>query len=192
MLKDPRNLLWIAPLAALLTLPLWKPLAADILSPVRKGTESPGTALTSKHALSASEMNGVQFEQSRNGLKEWLMTAGRLYSTESDSSLQFEDVKGSFFGVAGEKDETRIRSQKAGYDEDTGKITLLGKVVIQNDKGYEIRTESLEYLVAEKKIRSTSAVSINGGNFEVSGNRLLYDTRKRDFRLEGNVVCRIW
>ena len=192
MLKDQRNLLWLVPLAALLTMPLWKPFAADILSPARQGTPLSGSSLTNRGSLRVSEMSGVQFEQSKNGSKEWFITASSLYSTEEDSSLQLEDVQGLFFGSAGTNVETRFRSQKARYNEDINMITLQGRVVIENNKGYEMHTESLEYLAAEKTIKTTSAVNIRGSNFEVSGDQLLYDTAKGNYRLAGNVVCNIW
>jgi LPS export ABC transporter protein LptC len=192
MLKDPRNLLWIVPLTALLTLPLWKPFAVGFLIPERKETGSAAPSLTSSRALSSSEMTGVQFEQSKNGVKEWLLTASRLYSTENDSDMKLEDVKALFFGTTGKNGETRIRSQKAKYNADTKQITLQGGVVIQNDKGYKMQTDSLEYLAAEKKIRTTSAVNIQGSNIQVSGNQLLYDIVTGDYSLEGNVVCKIW
>ena len=192
MLKDSRNLLWIVPLVALLTMPLWKPFAADILSPVRKETGSLPPSLTNIRALSSSEMSGVEFEQSKNGVKEWFLTASRLYSAESDSDMQLEDVKGLFFGDAGENKETRIRSKAARYNADTKRITLQGEVVIQNEKGYEMQTDSMEYLAAEKKIRTTSAVTIQGNNIEVSGNQLFYDIATGNYRLEGNVVCKVW
>lgn len=192
MLKDPRNLLWIVPLAALLTMPIWKPLAANFLSPVRKEAASPVPSLTSIGALNTSEMTGVKFEQSKNGTREWLLTASRLSSSEGDPDLQFEDVKAMFFNNSGKKEGTRIRSQNARYNADTKKITLNGKVVINNDEGYEMQTDSLEYLAAEKKIRTTSAVSIQGSNIEVSGKRLVYDTVTGNYSLAGMVVCRIW
>lgn len=192
MLKDPRNLLWIFPLATLLTLPLWKPFAADFLTPKQKATSSAGPSVTSSRALNSSEMKGVQFEQSKNGAKEWLLTANRLYSSENDSDMQLEEVKALFFGTAGENEETHIRSQKARYNAATKQITLQGEVVIKNDKGYEMQTESLEYLAAEKKIRTTSPVNIQGSNIEVSGNQLLYDTVTGNYSLEGNVVCKVW
>lgn len=192
MLKDPRNFLWIVPLVALLSMPLWKPFAADLLSPVRRETGAPVPSLANTKILSSSEMSGVQFEQSKNGIKEWHLTASRLYSTGNDSDMLLEDVKGLFFGTAGANEETRIRSQKATYNSGTKQITLQGEVMIQNDKGYEMRTDSLEYLAAEKKIRTTSPVNILGSNIEVSGNRLLYDTVTGNYRLEGEVVCRVW
>ena len=195
MLKDPRNLLWLLPLAVLMTLPLWKPFAADFLSPARKSKEAALHAvpsLTGIKALSSSDMTGIQFEQSKNGTKEWLLTAGRLSSSESDANLQFEDVTALFFGSSGENEETRIRSNRARYNADTRQLTLEGKVVINNDQGYEMKTDSLQYLAAEKKIRTTSEVKIHGHKIKVRGNRLEYDTVTGNYNLSGNVVCRIW
>jgi len=192
MMKDPRNLLWIVPLAALLSLPLWKPLAADFLSPERKKTPPPLPSLTNSRVLTSTEMDGVHFEQSKNGIKEWFLTASRLYSRENDSDMELQDVNALFFGATGENEETSIRSQKARYNAETKHLTLQGKVVVQNQKGYEMRTESLEYVAVEKKIRTTSAVQVKGNNIEVSGKRLFYDTVTGDFSLTGNVICRIW
>ena len=192
MMKDPRNLLWIVPLAVLLTFPLWEPLAADFLSPERRKTPPPAVSLAKSDVLTSTEMDGVHFEQSKNGVKEWLLTANRLYSVDSDSDMKLEDVEALFFGSGGKNDETSIRSQKARYNSGTRQLVLQGKVVVQNQKGYEMRTESLEYVAVEKKIRTTSPVKIKGDNIEVSGKRLLYDTVTGDYILSGNVVCRIW
>lgn len=193
MLKDPRNILWIAPLVALLTMPFWKPLALDILSPARKETGTPVPSLANTEILSSSEMSGIEFEQIKNGTKEWQLFASRLISEGSDSDMLLEDVKGLFFGsTSGKNEETRIRSKKARYKSDTRQITLQGEVVIQNSKGYEMQTDVLEYFAAEKKIRTTSPVTIQGSNITVSGNKLFYDLVTGNYRLEGNVVCKVW
>ena len=192
MMKDPRNLLWIIPLALLLSLPLWKPLAVDFLSPDRGKTMPPVPSLTNSRVLTSSEMDNVHFEQSKNGIREWLLTATRLYSSENDSNMELEDVSARFFGSTGNNRETDINSRKAIYNSETKQLILKGNVVVQDQKGYEMRTESLEYIAVEKKIRTTSAVIVKGSNIEVSGNRLHYDTVTGDYSLEGNVVCRVW
>ena len=192
MLKDPRNLLWFVPLAALLTFPLWKPLAADFLNPVRQEITNSLSSLTNIRDLNSSDMADVEFEQNKNGSREWLLTAGRLSRSEGDPDLQFEDVKAVFFNSTEEREEARVKSRNAFYNQDTQKITLKGKVVINNNAGYEIQTDAIEYLAAEKKIRTTSAVNILGNNIKVSGNRLVYDTVTGNYSLKGNVVCRIW
>ena len=192
MMKDPRNLLWIIPLAALLTLPFWKPLASDFFIPEHDKASPSVPTLTNSGALPTTAMEGVHFEQSKDGVKEWLLTADRLYSAENDSDMRFEDVKGFFSGTAGENGETRIRSQKAKYNTDSRQLTLLGKVVIQNQKGYEMQTESLEYAAVDKKIRTLSPVHVKGNNIEVSGKSLLYDIATGNYSLIGNVVCKVW
>ena len=192
MMKDPRNLLWILPLAVLLAFPLWKPLAANFLSPERKKTIPFLPSLTNSRVLTSTEMDGVHFEQSKNGVKEWFLTASRLYSLENDSDMELEDVKALFFGTTGKKEEASIRSQKARYNADTRQLTLKGEVVVQDHRGYEMQTKSLEYIAADKKIRTTSAVHVTGNNIDVSGKRLLYDIATGNYSLEGNVVCKVW
>ena len=106
--------------------------------------------------------------------------------------MRFEDVKALFFGTVGENEETRVRSRKARYNSDSRQLTLQGKVVVQNQKGYEMQTESLEYAAVDKKIRTTSPVHVKGNNIEVSGKSLLYDIATGNYSLTGNVVCSIW
>lgn len=192
MLKDPRNLLWILPLAALLALPFWKPFVAEFLSPERKTAGQQSASLAASDFQGSSEMTGVHFVQDKNGRREWLLRASRLYSSGADEVMQLEDVNAVFFSTAGEKDETRIRSRTAGYNPANKEISLQGAVVIENDKGYEMQTESLEYLAAQKKITSTAPVNIKGNNIAVSGNRLFYDIVSGNYRLDGDVVCRVW
>ena len=192
MLKDPRNLLWFVPLAALLTFPLWKPLAADFLNPVRQEITNSLSSLTNIRDLNSSDMADVEFEQNKNGSREWLLTASRLTRSEGDPDLRFENVKAVFFSSTEGREEARVKSRNAVYNPDTQKITLKGKVVINNNAGYEMQTDAIEYLAAEKKIRTTSAVNILGNNIKVSGNRLVYDTITGNYSLNGNVVCRIW
>ena len=192
MLKDSRNLLWFVPLAALLTFPLWKPLAVDFLNPVRQEITNSVSSLTNLRDLNSSDMAEVEFEQNKNGSREWLLTASHLSRSEGDPDLRFENVKAVFFNSTEEREEARVKSSNAFYNPDTQKITLKGKVVINNNAGYEIQTDAIEYLAAEKKIRTTSAVNILGNNIKVSGNRLVYDTITGNYSLKGNVVCRIW
>ncbi len=191
-MKDPRNLLWIIPLALLLTLPLWKPLAVDYLSPGQNRAVSAVPSLPNPGVLTSTEMDGVQFEQSKDGVREWSLTASRLYSQENDSDMELEDVEAFFYGTSGKEEETNVNSRKARYNSSTRQLILQGNVIVQNQQGYEMLTESLEYVPAEKKIRTTAPVHIKGNNIEVKGKKLLYDTVTGNYILAGDVVCRIW
>jgi LPS export ABC transporter protein LptC len=192
MFKNPRNLLWLLPLAALLATPLWKPVVIKFLSPKRSRTDAPVPSFTSTRTLTSSEMQNVHFEQNRNGEQEWVLTASRLYSAEGDADLRLVDVSARFFGSAENNRITTIRSQKARYDARGKKLLLQGRVVIQNDKGYEMQTESLAYLEKEKKIKTDSKVEITGSNISVRGETLVYDVTSGDYQLEGDVFCKTW
>jgi LPS export ABC transporter protein LptC len=192
MIKDPRNLLWITPLALLLTLPVWKPMVASFLSPERKADVKPVASLTNLRTQTSSEMNGIQFEQSSHGVREWLLTASRLHSSENESVMELEDVRAMFYGTGDKSDETRISSHRANYISGTRQLYLQGEVVVKNQQGYEMLTESLEYLPMQKKIQTLSPVRIKGENIKVSGRKLLYDITTGNYSIEGNVVCRVW
>ena len=192
MLKDPRNLLWIAPLALLVTLPLWQPLAQDILSPARRQSEATALAPVTQAVQGSSTMEGIEFEESRNGTKEWRLTAGRMVSTENDPDMLLDDVQGFFFGKTGNREEARFKSRSGTYNTETRQITLTGDIVLEDAAGYEMRTNSLHYSAAEKIMRTKTPVTVRGSNIEVSGNRLLYDIGTGQYLLEGNVVCRVW
>ena len=137
MLKDKRNFLWLVPLGALLTLPLWKPLVADFLNPVRHATVPSTPSMTNKLTLNSSAMTGVQFEQSQNGSKQWLINASRLSSSENDANLQFQEVQALLFNNDKRQEKTSISSQRASYNSTSKQLTLTGKVIVQNGAGYE-------------------------------------------------------
>ena len=192
MIRDSRNFLWIVPLVLLLAYPLWKPLAVGFLKPEPGKTVQSPPSLRNSRALTSAEMDGVQLEQSKNGIREWYLTAGHLNSREGDSYMEMEDVSARFFDGEGKDEAAHIRSRRAIYNSDTRLLTLLGSVLVQNRQGYEMRTESLEYTGVDKKIKATSKVRVTGSNIDVRAGRLLYDLPTGDYSLEGNVVCRMW
>jgi LPS export ABC transporter protein LptC len=135
----------------------------------------------------------VDFMQARDDRKEWQIKAARMYSLDGEKDIRLEDVEALFYGKSGKgQGETRISSQKARYNADNKLLNLQGQVVIRDNRGYEIQTESLNYLENDKKINTASKVQINGSNIAVSGESLMYDIVSGNYHLEGNVVCRVW
>lgn len=192
MFKNPRNLLWQVPLAALLTMPFWKPHLADFLSPARNREDIRPPSLAATSDLTISEMHNVHFEQARKGKKEWVISANRLYGTPGDADLGLVDVAASFFSGPNNKRSMDIRSKEARYHAAVQELNLRGDVIIQNMKGYTMQAESLVYLENEKKIKTESDVRITGANISVSGKSFEYDIASGDYRLNGNVICKVW
>jgi LPS export ABC transporter protein LptC len=193
MIKEPRNLLWIVPLVGLITFPLWQPIAAKILRPPHSVEKKADAILSAERGTRTAEMLEVDFMQSKAGRKEWQIKAGRMYSLDGEKDIQLEEVEAIFFGDPVKKTgQTQIRSQRASYNADQQLLNLHDQVVINDVRGYEILTESLAYLGKEKKITTDSKVKITGSNIAVRGDRLVYDVESGNYRLEGNIVCKVW
>jgi len=185
--------LWIVPLIGLITSPLWQPVAAKLLRPPAGVEKKAATLLSASRLTRTAEMLEVDFLQSRDGTKEWQIKASRMYSQDGEKDARLEDIKAVFFGEPGnDAVQTRISSRRARYDADKQLLNLQDQVVINDHRGYEIQTESLEYLGKEKKIKTGSKVHITGSNFTVSGESLMYDVESGNYHLEGNVVCKVW
>jgi LPS export ABC transporter protein LptC len=193
MIKEPRNLLWVMPLICLLSFPFWKPIAAKLLSPADGVGEQADSVVDVSQGVRSGEMFEIDFTQARGDRKEWQIRATRMYSLEDDKDIMLENVEALFLGKS-DKDEgqTSINSQKAKYNADSQLLNLHGQVVIRDNRGYEIRTESLNFLEKEKKIKTDSKVKINGSNIAVTGESLMYDIVSGNYRLEGSVVCNVW
>ena len=193
MIKEPRNLLWAVPLICLISFPLWQPIAAKILKPPHGVNEQVHSMRVALQGTSSGEMLEVDFMQAREDRKEWQIKAARMYSLDGEKDIRLEDVEALFYGKsAQEQGQTRISSRKARYIADSQLLNLQGQVVIRDSKGYEIQTESLNYLDKEKKINTESKVQINGSNISVSGESLTYEVESGNYRIEGNVVCKVW
>jgi LPS export ABC transporter protein LptC len=193
MIKEPRNLLWILPLIGLITFPLWQPIAAKILRPPQSVEKKAEAMLFAERGTRTAEMLEVNFMQSKTGRKEWQIKASRMYSLDGEKDIQLEEVEAIFFGDSvKDTGQTQISSRRASYNADQQLLNLHDQVVINDARGYEILTESLEYQGKEKKITTDSEVKITGSNIAVSGERLMYDVESGNYRLEGNVVCKVW
>ena len=181
------------PLIGLVTLPFWQPFAAKLLRPPPGVEKKTDTILSASRMTRTAEMLEVDFIQSREGNKEWQIKAGRVYSLDGEKIVKLEDIEAVFFGDPGNDSvQTIISSRWARYDADTKLLNLQDQVVINDDRGYEIQTDSLHYLGQKKIIQSGSKVLITGTNIAVSGENLMYDVESGDYRLEGNVVCKVW
>ncbi len=193
MIKEPRNLLWIVPLIGLIAFPLWQPIAAKLLRPPPGAEKKAGTILSVTRGTRTAEMLEVDFIQSKEGSKEWQIKAAKMYSLGGEKDVKLEDIEALFFGDPGnDAAQIKISSRLARYDADKQHLKLQDQVVINDDRGYEIQTELLHYLGKEKKIKSGTKVRITGSNIAVSGETLMYDLVSGNYRLEGNVVCKVW
>lgn len=182
IVKNPRNLLWLVPLALFLTSPLWKPGLASFLKP-RGGYESTPQISFDEEPAQSFIMDSITITMSSEGRVEWVVNAERAFTGQSDKEIGMIDVDALYTDE--EKNETTVTSSQGMYDVDARHLILMDNVIIRKPAAkQEMYTDLLHYYDAEKRVVSPGDVEIKGPEYSIKAGRLNYDLASKayDFR----------
>lgn len=186
----PRNLLWILPLAMLVSAPAWKGPLGRFLAP-RGGLDLAASALAGR----TFRMEGVVFSQMNRDQVEWRLEAGEMASGDNENDLRFTDIRALLYGEAPAGEEagaTVITSPRGRYDTETEILDLLDNVVVQAEGGYELHADSAAFAARRNQVTAKGGVRLSGGNFKASGRQFRFDLASRNMELEGQVRFQAW
>jgi len=171
--KNPRNLLWLVPLALFLTSPLWKPVLASFLKP-RGGYEPPTMVSNEKEPSQSFIMDTITITMSNRGRVEWVVNAVRAFTGQSDKEIGMIGVDALYTDK--NNDKTNITSSQGMYDVDKRHLILMDNVVIRKPATkQEMFTELLHYYDARKMLVSPGDVKIKGPDYSIEAGRLDYN-----------------
>jgi len=166
-----RNLLWIVPLALLVTSPLWKPSAVAFLRP--RGGYDAHLAALAIHRGQNFVMDTITITLTSKGREEWTINAQRAFTGKTDKELGMIEVKALY---QGKKEPITISSNRGTYFIDQRHLILIDNVVIRKPKaGEELYTDLLHYYDATKMAVSPVDVDIKGPRFSLQAGRMDYD-----------------
>lgn len=172
MIKNPRNLLWVIPLALFVTSPLWQPLVADFLAP--RGEFAQGGQVANAPESQHFVMDTVVIVLTSNGNEEWQITSERAQTGENDREIRMDLVNAIYIGK--EKPPTHITSRQGKYFIDQRHLQLIDDVVISRPKTREkLYTDLLDYYDETKMAVSPGDVKLVAPNFQLEGGRMDYD-----------------
>ena len=180
MLSKPRNLLWILPLAIILSSPLWQSYVAEFLTP--RGGYDAKVAAAYKRQSQNFIMDQVSITLSTNGEVTWRINAERAHTGKTDRDIGMIEVDAHY--TAKGKAPIHITSNKGWYQMDNQHLTLLENVIVRKPEQNEaLFTDILHYYDATKMLVSPVNVDIQGPKFEVEAGRMDYDlaTEAYDF-----------
>ena len=172
MIKNPRNLLWIIPLALIGSSPLWKSTVADFLKP--RGGYDATVAEAYKRKEQHFIMDDIAITMAGNGRVEWRIKAQRAFTGKTDREIGMIDVHAVYTGKG--KDPVKISSNRGTYLMDQRHLILIDNVVVRNPAKNEVLyTDLLHYYDANKMITSPVDVDIQGEGFSLQAGRMDYD-----------------
>jgi len=173
ILKNPRNLMWLLPLALFLTSPLWKPGLASFLKP-RGGYGYQPVVGGEEKASQNFIMDTITITMSDRGRVDWVINAEKAFTGQSDKEIGMKGVDALYTDKNGIK--TLINSSRGMYDVDERHLILEDNVVIRKPgAGQEMFTDLLHYYDDRKTAVSPGDVEIKGPNYKIDAGRMRYD-----------------
>jgi len=185
MNMNSRNVIWLVPLALLLTFPLWRIPLAAFLAP--RGGYDPALAQNRPDAHDFT-MNTVHITQSHNGKTTLDLIATRAMTGKTTNEFKMEDVNATIITEQGE--HTYVTAKKGIFDKGSSLLSLIDDVVIKKPKDkYEIYTDLLHYNDKTKIANCPGATRLIGDKVTIKGGSLKYNTVSSNYDIGGRVYC---
>ena len=170
-MKSKRNLLWILPLAAAFSSPIWKPPLKAFLTP--RGGYDPELAAKLSKQQQNFVMDEITITLTTRAEKEWVINAERAFTGKSARELGMIEVHALY---TGKKEPITITSNRGTYFLDKRHLILIDNVVVRKPESHEeLFTDLLHYYDADKMLISPVDVDIRGPNFTLQAGRMDYD-----------------
>ena len=184
MMTGYRNILWLLPVALLLSWPIWGGAFTRCWPRVAvwPATLAAPQATT---AVAGFSMEGVLFSQLKNGVRDWQIQAKQLYSGEDQDRMQLVTVEAQVFKNA----ERRfvITGQEGEYNSKKKILVMRNGVNVQAENGMLVQSDSISYDDQARKITTRSPVQITGKGMDIHGKGMDYDMQEDSYDVSGRV-----
>ena len=177
-----RNSIWLLPLLAIISGPLWWTAVGDLLKP-RGSFDAPAPPPSTQ--LKTFVLDEVLLVQNRDGRDEFVLKAAKVNSGIHDDVLELEKIEVQLMDDDGRP--TVLTGGEAFYHTDQQIITIIDNVRVQTPDGQEMRTEALRYLTKYRKIKTAEDVWLADEKVRVAGGNMFYDLGDGNFRVGGGV-----
>jgi LPS export ABC transporter protein LptC len=136
------------------------------------------------------KINDIEYSQDyKNGEGKWELKAkeGHFFDkrqlvTLKDVTLRLDSFKENSFIIKGDEGD---------YLRETGEITLRGDVIGNSTNGYQIETSLLIYKQKDESVETDKPIRVIGPFFQVRGDGLYIDLKKKIFTVKGDVFTTI-
>lgn len=183
-----RNSIWLLPLLAIISGPLWWSAAGDLLKP-RVSFDTP-LSPPENTQMKTFVMEEVLLVQHRAGRDEFVLKAARVNSGIHEDVLELENIEAQLLDDDGRA--TLLTGGEAFYHIAQQIITVIDNVRVQTPDGQEMRTEALRYLTKYRKIKTAEDVWLADEKIQVAGGNMFYDLVEGNFRVGGGVTVDLY
>lgn len=180
-----RNLIWLVPLALIITFPAWRIPVGKFLTP--RGGFDPAYGQVDKDAHNFA-METVKIIQSKNGRISAEIRAASAASTETPNEFLLEIVDADIYNS--KKETTNVVAKSGLFNTETKLLTLTEDVVVHKvSDNQKLFTDLLYYDDNLQTVHCPGKTKLTGKDIEVNGSSLDYDIEKGHYDIGGRVLC---
>lgn len=177
-----RNYIWLLPLVAMVTAPLWWGLAGRLLGPRSSGVNVTPPA---ERQLNTFVLNKVALTQTRNGVDDLFIKAAQVNSGRVADALEMHQVEGV---MTGKERSLNFSGGTANYDQTKQILAVSDRVRLETSDGYRLETEALRCLTASRQVESEQVLNLGGSGLTLRGKGFSYSLPTGDFKIGGRVL----
>jgi lipopolysaccharide export system protein LptC len=133
-------------------------------------------------------LDKIQLVEDKHGRRTWELEAKSVEQYGQKNVMMLENVKVTYYTADGKT--LVVSGNKGKFYQDSKNMELSGDVVLHTSDGYRLKTESLTYDHAQKKVASSDPVEIEGDQFRLEGRGMLVDMEAKVFRILSQVKTR--
>lgn len=184
-MKFHRNIIWIIPLLAIITFPLWSIPVGNFLAPRTSIDPAPKRQQADTHDFNMEKVNILQHQ---DGRKTAVIRARKAHTGKDPNLIIMELVIADIFDEKG--NVTNIIANTGQYDS-TGKLlTLTGDVVVHKTLDNQfLYTDLLYYDSEQRTINCPGKTRLEGENVAIDGGSLDYDIKSQSYIIDKGVTC---
>lgn len=178
-----RNLLWLIPLALIVSFPVWRLPLVAFLQP--RGSFDPGSA-DQEQDTHNFVMDKVIIMQNQAGKTTAEIRAEQALTSEKPHEFILLNVDADLYGD--DNDQVKVLSQSGLYNTETRQLTLEGSVHVNRvATGQQLFSELIYYFDSNRTIKSPGATRLLAEQIEIKGSSLDYDISSGQYQIGGRV-----
>lgn len=179
-----RNTVWLIPLLAIITFPLWKIPVGAFLSP--RGEIQSQTQQDQQPASNSLSMKDLVIYKYQGEKQDTVIRSHRAYSGEDPNLIFFDKVDADVFGTDGEV--TNITSQQGEYNQKSQILVLIKDVVANKSiNSQKLLTDRMNYNSVTEIAHAPGKTTIISPDAEIIGGNFTYDVKTGTYTMEKRV-----
>jgi LPS export ABC transporter protein LptC len=147
----------------------------------KKGSGEGESLAKIPHVEADMRLEKIRFVEDKHGKKTWELDAKAIQQYQGQNIILLEDVKVTFYTKDGRS--FILSGNKGKVYQDSKNMELVGDVLLTSSDGYRLKTHSVSYQHANKKVTTSDPVEIEGKEIQVVGTGMRVDMEAKIIKI---------